>query len=122
MSLKNTPYFNPTLVGGCSLWLDGADSSSTSMTLTGNTVNTWKDKSGNGYNYTQTSYSTSLPPLSNIKTGTGVYFGSQQGLNNTSFPFPTSYTIFAIANQTLEIINIFYMLRTMLTILFFMVH
>ena len=99
MSLKNTSYFNPTLISGCSLWLDGADTSSTSMTLTGNTVNTWKDKSGNGYNFTQTSYSTTLPPLSNIATGTGVYFGSQQGLYNTTFPFPTSYTIFAIANQ-----------------------
>ena len=99
MSLKNTSYFNPTLISGCSLWLDGADTSSTSMTLTGNTVNTWKDKPGNGYNFTQTSYSTTLPPLSNIATGTGVYFGSQQGLYNTTFPFPTSYTIFAIANQ-----------------------
>ena len=100
MSLKNTSYFNPTSISNCSLWLDGKDTSSTSMSLTGNTVNTWKDKSGNGYNYTQSSYSTSLPPLSNIATGTGVYFGSQQGLYNTTFPFPTSYTIFAIANQT----------------------
>jgi hypothetical protein len=91
--------WSPLTPGGCGLWLDGADSSSSSMTLTGNTVNTWKDKSGNGYNYTQTSYSTTLPPLSNIKTGTGVYFGSQQGLYNTSFPFPTSYTIFSVANQ-----------------------
>ena len=70
------------------------------MILSGSTVNTWKDKSGNGYNFTQTSYSTSLPPLSNITTGTGVYFGSLQGLFNTSFPFPTTYTIFSVANQT----------------------
>lgn len=82
------------------MWLDGADTSSGSMTLTGNTVNTWKDKSGSGYNFTQTSYSTSLPPLSNITTGTGVYFGANQGLFNTSFPFPTTYTIFAVVNQT----------------------
>jgi hypothetical protein len=101
MSLQKAVYgFVPTSITGCTLWLDGADTSSSSMTLTGNTVNTWKDKSGNGYNYTQTSYSTTLPPLSNIKTGTGVYFGSQQGLYNTSFPFPTSYTIFSVANQT----------------------
>lgn len=101
MSFQSAVYgFVPTSVTGCLLWLDGADTSSSSMTLTGNTVNTWKDKSGNGYNYTQTSYSTTLPPLSNIKTGTGVYFGSQQGLYNTSFPFPTSYTIFSVANQT----------------------
>ena len=92
--------FLPTSVSGCLLWLDGNDSTSSSMILSGSSVNTWKDKSGNGYNFTQTSYSTSLPSLSNITTGTGVYFGSLQGLFNTSFPFPTTYTIFSVANQT----------------------
>ena len=70
------------------------------MTLTGSTVNTWKDKSGNGYNFTQSSYSTTLPPLSNLTIGKGVYFGSLQGLYNVLFPFPTTYTIFCVANQT----------------------
>ena len=97
-----TAYYSPTTplsISGCMLWLDGNDLSSDSMILTGNTVNTWKDKSGSGYNFTQASISTSLPSISNIGNGRGVYFGSLQGLNNTSLPFPTSYTIFAIANQ-----------------------
>ena len=98
--IQKIGYFTPVSVAGCQLWLDGADTTSSSMILSGSTVNTWKDKSGNGYNFTQTSYSTSLPPLSNITTGTGVYFGSLQGLFNTSFPFPTTYTIFSVANQT----------------------
>ena len=93
------PFF-PTNLTQCTLWLDGADRSSASMTFTGNTVNAWKDKSGNGYNFTQASYSTSLPPLSNLTTGTGVSFGSLQGLVNILYPFPTTYTIFCVANQT----------------------
>jgi len=93
---ENTPLMIP----GCQLWLDGNDQSADSMTLTGNTVNTWKDKSGSGYNFTQNSFASStLPPISNIGPGKGVYFGSLQGLRNTSLPFPTTYTIFAVANQ-----------------------
>jgi len=92
--------FKPTDIGGCQLWLDGADSTSLSMILSGSTVNTWKDKSVNGYNFTQSSYSTSLPPLSNLANQTGVYFGSLQALYNTTFSFPTTYTIFSVVNQT----------------------
>ena len=36
--------------GGCQLWLDGADTSS--MTLSGSTVTAWQDKSGKGNNAT----------------------------------------------------------------------
>jgi len=39
--------FNPTDVPGCQLWLDAADSSS--LVLSGSSVTTWNDKSGNGY-------------------------------------------------------------------------
>lgn len=39
--------FNPFTISGCSLWLDGADSSSASMTLSGSNITQWKDKSGN---------------------------------------------------------------------------
>ena len=38
----------PTQIPGCTLWLDAADS--TSMTLSGTSVTSWNDKSGNGYN------------------------------------------------------------------------
>lgn len=39
--------FNPFTISGCSLWLDGADSSSASMTLSGSNITQWIDKSGN---------------------------------------------------------------------------
>lgn len=44
--------FNPTQITGCKLWMDAADTSSASMTLSGSTVTQWKDKSGNGNNTT----------------------------------------------------------------------
>lgn len=40
--------FSPTSIAGCQLWLDAADTSAASMTLSGSTVTVWKDKSGNG--------------------------------------------------------------------------
>ena len=65
MSLKNTSYFNPTSVGGCTLWLDAADSST--ITLSGSTVTQWNDKSGNGYN--TTSYGGTPTLLANAING-----------------------------------------------------
>jgi hypothetical protein len=44
--------FNPLDVPSCVLWLDAADS--TTLTLSGTSVTTWADKSGNGRNATQT--------------------------------------------------------------------
>ena len=46
------PYFNPRQLTGvtCALWMDGADSST--FSLSGTTVTQWRDKSGLGYNTT----------------------------------------------------------------------
>ena len=55
---KSISGFDPRSVPGCVLWLDGADTSTllqasgASVTTTGQSVSTWKDKSGNGYNAT----------------------------------------------------------------------
>ena len=88
----------PTSISGCLLWLDGADTSTVSMTQSSGTVSVWKDKSGNGYNFSQL-YS-SLPTITSISRQTGLYFAANQALRNTTLPFPTTYTIFAVANQT----------------------
>ena len=45
--------FSPVQLSGCSLWLDGADTST--LTLSGSTVTQWRDKSGNGYSPSNTS-------------------------------------------------------------------
>jgi hypothetical protein len=47
-SFANIPKFIP----GCQLWLDGADTSS--MTMSGSIVTQWNDKSGKGLNVTNT--------------------------------------------------------------------
>ena len=40
--------FSPTSIAACQLWMDAADTSASSMTLSGSTVTQWRDKSGNG--------------------------------------------------------------------------
>ena len=47
-----TPFL-PTLIPGCALWLDGADTSS--LVLSGSNITTWKDKSGYSNHFTPTS-------------------------------------------------------------------
>jgi hypothetical protein len=100
---RSISSFSPRSISGLLVWLDGTDTTGTGLVpVSGGTVSTWVDKSGNGYNFTQASISTSLPSVSYNTNGIGVYFGSLQGLNNTTVPFPTSYTIFAVANQLIN--------------------
>ena len=67
---------NPTQIGGCSLWLDAADSAS--VIRTGSAVTAWNDKSGNGKNVTA--------------TGTPTYVAnSLGGLNAINFATSASY-------------------------------
>lgn len=47
---KTYTGFVPTSMPYCALWLDAADRSTGSMTLSGSTVTLWKDKSGNANN------------------------------------------------------------------------
>ena len=68
----------PTEISGCALWLDGADSSAASMTLNGSLVETWKDKSGNGRDFTATG--TARPTL----TATAINSRSAVTFNGSS--------------------------------------
>jgi hypothetical protein len=67
---KSVFGFDPRSVGGCALWLDGADTAS--MTLSGSTVTQWKDKSINGYTGTPSGSPT-------------LVTGSQNGLSCVNF-------------------------------------
>jgi hypothetical protein len=93
----NTPLSIP----GCQLWLDGADTSS--MTLSGSNVTQWSDKSGNGYH--------ALPNAG----GSAITVGTLNNLPAITFPaastaafLPSSslsvgsggYSVFFVANQT----------------------
>jgi len=92
--------FLPTDLPNCSLWLDGADQSSTSMTLTGSTLSTWKDKSGYGNDFTAAPFATSAPTFSNVgPLWKAPYFAALQARRNTTMTFPKAYTIFSVANQ-----------------------
>ena len=95
MSIVRTAYaFSPTSISNCALWLDGADSSS--FTLSGSAVTQWNDKSGNGGHATQ-STSGNRPTF----TGSGVIFNaasSQWLLLNT--PFTSTHSIYIVATPT----------------------
>ena len=97
MSLKNTSYFNPTSVGGCSLWLDAADSST--LTLSGSTVTQWNDKSGNGYN--TTSYGGTPTLLANAINGVqSISFNGSSYLTGNNTNTGSTGTFFLIATVT----------------------
>jgi hypothetical protein len=89
-----TTFFNPTSIAGCVLWLDGGDTSPASMTLSGRTVTTWKDKSGNGYNAT----SANNPQL--VSSG-GVSFNAVLGQYfSLSSPFASTHAVFIVATTS----------------------
>ena len=101
MSIKNTSYFNPTLISGCALWLDGADPAGTGVIpANGSTVTTWVDKSGNGYNFTNGSRAAPTYTTGALTfTGSGTNGANTQVLSNASIPLSTTYSIFAVAVQ-----------------------
>jgi hypothetical protein len=83
-------YFNPRNIAGCSLWLDGADKSPASMTLSGTTVTTWRDKSANANN----AAGVNSPQV--LSTG-GVAFSSGSHFTISS-PYPRINTVFMVAS------------------------
>ena len=80
--------FLPTQISGCTLWLDGADTSS--MILSGSTITTWKDKSSLSNNAT----SSTSPQY--IATG-GVAFGGTAYFGISS-PYSYTCTVFMVAS------------------------
>jgi len=96
--LNNLPgrSLSPLNIPGCALWLDAADQSSTSMTLSGSSVTTWKDKSGNGRDLTA---SGSYPTI----TSNGVLFnGATPNVlsNATAFTAVNGINSFVVFNST----------------------
>jgi hypothetical protein len=97
-SLGIAGTWNPTLISGCSLWLDAADRNT--LTVSGSNVSSWRDKSGNNNNATQAT-------VANQPT-TGTLLNGLNVLNFTGtqpyFSFPTiSYTnitVFTIFRNT----------------------
>jgi hypothetical protein len=85
-SLPYTRAFNPLDVSGCTLWLDGADGGS--MTLSGSNITQWRDKSGLGSDATASGtpvfVQNALASNSVVSFNGSSYFtGSQSDTNNT---------------------------------------
>jgi len=79
--------FSPTSISGIQLWMDAADSSAASMTLSGSTVTVWKDKSGNNNHTTARSGSPALTSAAiNGKSAISMAGGYYTG------PFATANT------------------------------
>uniref|UniRef100_A0A6C0L8H1 Fibronectin type-III domain-containing protein n=1 Tax=viral metagenome TaxID=1070528 RepID=A0A6C0L8H1_9ZZZZ len=86
--------YNPLAIPGCILWLDAADTAS--IVLSGSNVTQWNDKSNGGYNFTQAT-TASQPTYSAMSNGkNGINLGTSKSMANSSIPFTTNYTIFAI--------------------------
>jgi hypothetical protein len=89
MPITRQPYFLPTQITGCSLWLDSADLSS--FTLSGSSVTQWRDKSGSNNNATP--YSTSPQ-----RVGNSVLFSGGHALKCGAFLTSTSCSVFIVNN------------------------
>ena len=107
MSLKNTSYFNPTSITGCTLWLDGADPAGNGVIpANGTSITSWIDKSLSGNTCSNASSANSPVLFSSILNGKPVlsFTGpavlnttTSQWLDNTVMTFPnTTNTIFAL--------------------------
>ena len=91
-SLIDTPFL-PTDITGCVLWLDGADTSS--ITMTGTAVTAWADKSGTSHSATAFNSPTySASSLGVVLNGTNNYLTS-------SVTVPTAtHCLIAVCNPT----------------------
>jgi hypothetical protein len=96
MSASITPFFTPTSITGCSLWLDGADTSSSSFTYSsGSNISVWKDKSSSANNFSLTSGTTS-----SINDGGNIVVNFPSGAIMTSasqITFTTSSAFFLVS-------------------------
>ena len=96
-----TRAFAPIDIPGCQLWLDGADSSAASMTVSSTTISVWKDKSQNAYSFAGTAV------LSTISGFSAPWFNYANTnpltyLTCTTLSIPQPYTVFAVGYSALN--------------------
>jgi hypothetical protein len=106
MSVTITPYFTPTSITGCRLWLDAADSST--ITVSGSNVTNVADKSGNGtvlsnatgFTYPNNSFNGSYPSFLCSSGGIGQANNAARLGINSAFAQTTPFTVFFVSHQT----------------------
>jgi hypothetical protein len=112
--------WSPTLIPGCQLWLDAADattlfqntSATTPVTIDGQTIGCWKDKSVNRYSFIQTITANQPTYKNSILNGKSItrWNGTSSGLqSSTTLPFYTSassggsfFFVFMITNNSTQ--------------------
>jgi hypothetical protein len=81
MSARVNPFFTPTQISGCQLWLDAADP--TTLSLSGSNVTQWRDKSGNGRNATGYNTTATFNP-NGLNTGySALEFSSTKSMQSS---------------------------------------
>jgi len=100
--VTDVPYTNyfPLSIAGCTMWLDGADSSK--VLLNGSTVSQWTDKSAAGNNATQ-------PTAGNQPSysASGIVFAGNQWLITPIDVNPTAESFFIVFKTTNNLAEIF---------------
>jgi len=91
---QNIWKFSPQSIPGLMLWLDGADPNTFTYGVSPR-IQTWKDKSVNGYNAIQNTTG-SQPSVG----GGGVVFANPTYMDTTYTAVPTTETVFAVINPT----------------------
>lgn len=89
-----TSVFVPSMVSGLQIWIDAQDA--TTVSLSGSSVTALRDKSANGYifsnangfTYNVTLFNTSYPSFYNVNTTTAHHLGSNNAVSFTQ-PFTT---------------------------------
>jgi hypothetical protein len=99
--------FNPKSISGLALWLDASDST-TVTTATG--VSEWRDKSGNGRNFTQTTENNQPALTANARNGRAVLTldGTNDSLSGPAgFSLTSTHSVFAVVNPSVRKIAAF---------------
>ncbi|MDB0030321.1 putative Ig domain-containing protein [Opitutales bacterium] len=101
-SSGNNRHGTPPIIQTSSLWLDAADTSSNSIQLGSGNVQTWKDKSGNGYDTSQSAGGSRPSPVANGLNGlqTLSFDGTADHLRSTSFSLSQPFSVYAVAKST----------------------
>lgn len=93
--------FQPNLITGLALWLDGADSSSNSMTLSGSTLTQWRDKSGT-ISTPGTAFNSPTLVTNALNGRTAVQFNSASSqyidFGDANDMFNNQFCLFAVCN------------------------
>ncbi len=96
--VSNNQYFNPLHVPGCQTWLDGTNPSNNGVVPADNTlISSWKDKSKNANNATQSTMASQPTFKLNIQNGKPALFFDGNFLNGTtSITGDSFYSVFYV--------------------------